>query len=80
MTHKPEDCFWILDKSIYKPDVLPDKRCIMNLFGHIHEKAKVKRFGLNVGIDCNHYYPVSCEDVAFYLNAIIHHYDNNVFM
>ena len=73
ITHKPEDCIRITD-------IINSNRKIMNLFGHIHEKGKVKRFGLNVGVDCHHFYPVSHDEVAFYLNAILHYYDDNVFM
>ena len=62
------------------PEHVEGDRVTMNLFGHIHDKGKVKRFGLNVGIDCNHYYPVSQEEVCFYISAILHHYDENVFM
>lgn len=85
MTHKPEDCI-IADELInvvedsYKPFQLMNGNYIMNLFGHIHEKAKVKPYGLNVGIDCHHYYPFSTEEVEFYLMAILDHYDKNVFM
>jgi calcineurin-like phosphoesterase family protein len=52
----------------------------MNIFGHIHEKCKVKRFGLNVGVDAHHFYPVAKEEVEFYLYAILHYYDSEVFM
>lgn len=85
MTHKPEDCIMadelmnIIEDS-YKPFQLMNGNYIMNLFGHIHEKAKVKPYGLNVGIDCHHYYPFSIEEVEFYLMAILDHYDKNVFM
>ena len=85
MTHKPEDCI-IADELInvvedsYKPFQLMNGNYIMNLFGHIHEKAKVKPYGLNIGIDCHHYYPFSTEEVEFYLMAILDHYDKNVFM
>ena len=85
MTHKPEDCI-IADELInvvedsYKPFQLMNGNYIMNLFGHIHEKAKVKPYGLNVGIDCHHYYPFSTEEVEFYLMAILDYYDKNVFM
>ncbi len=50
-----------------------------NLFGHIHEKCLVKRFGLNVGIDNFNFKPATVDDVVFYKNAIQNHYDNNVF-
>lgn len=66
ITHKPEDCIKDNDK-------------IFNLFGHIHALQKVRKYGLNVGVDCNHFYPVSFQDVKFYINAIKNHYDNNVF-
>lgn len=49
------------------------------LFGHIHEKNKVKRNGYNVGIDANNYQPVDIETIKFYENAILNHYDDNVF-
>lgn len=63
VTHKPENC--IKDK--------------MNVFGHIHEKCKIKRYGVNCGVDSNHFYPMSAADVHFYINAIKNHYDDNVF-
>ena len=63
LTHKPLDC----------------KKEMFNLFGHIHNLAKVKRFGLNVGTDCNNFNPVSINEILFYKNAIKNHYDDNVF-
>ena len=33
------------------------------LFGHIHNTQKVKRNGLNVGIDCHNYLPINLETV-----------------
>lgn len=84
LCHEPKSCIYNNCTINNAPiqNVYPDgkKVYIMNLFGHIHEKAKCKRFGLNVGVDCNHYSPVSADDVVFYLNAIINHYDENVFM
>lgn len=86
LAHKPEDC--ILPDTLintieddYKPyKLITNGKYIMNLFGHIHEKAKIKPYGLNVGVDCHHYYPFSVEEIEFYLMAIIEHYDQNVFM
>lgn len=49
------------------------------LFGHIHEKQKVKRNGLNVGVDVNNFTPVSLETIEFYRNAIQNIYDENCF-
>lgn len=90
LIHEPENCIYTKENGVYSAkyrvvdknisDEEQKKYYTMNIFGHIHEKGKCKRFGVNVGVDCNHYMPVSSEDVAFYLNAILHHYDENVFM
>lgn len=50
-----------------------------NLFGHIHKSQMVKRYGLNVGVDCHDFAPVTNERLAFYRNAIENHYDDQVF-
>ncbi len=50
------------------------------LFGHIHKLQMVKRNGLNVGVDCHNFTPINLETVWFYYNAIIKHYDENVFI
>lgn len=49
------------------------------LFGHIHEKGKVKRNGYNVGIDANNYELVDLDTIRFYKNAVLNFYDDNVF-
>lgn len=49
------------------------------LFGHIHALQKVKKFGLNVGVDCHNFTPVSFQDVMFFKEAIEKHYDDDVF-
>lgn len=50
------------------------------LFGHIHGRQKVKKFGLDVGVDAHNFNLVSCDDVDFYFNAIKNFYDENVFI
>ena len=50
------------------------------LFGHIHKLQLVKRNGLNVGMDCHNFTPLSADDVMFYYEAIEKHYDDNVFV
>ena len=51
------------------------------LFGHIHKLQMVKRNGLNVGVDCHNFAPISLEDALFYREAILKgYYDENVFM
>ena len=84
VTHKPSDCDlgkW--EDGKYQPlkiKTVTGDGVTMNLFGHIHEKRKIAPFGLNVGVDCNNFQPVSCKDVEFYINAILHHYDDEVYL
>jgi calcineurin-like phosphoesterase family protein len=49
------------------------------LFGHVHSLSKIKRNGLNVGVDCHHFKPIGLETVEFYMNAVENFYDENVF-
>ena len=77
LTHEPMNCIYDRENNKYIYD--QNDFIIMNLFGHIHEKCKIKRYGLNVGVDSNHYYPVSYDDVVFYFNTILNYYDENVF-
>jgi calcineurin-like phosphoesterase family protein len=64
LTHKPSEC----------------KKDMFNLFGHIHGLRKVSTNGLNVGVDANHFRPISEDDVLFFKNAILNHYDYEVFL
>ena len=48
------------------------------LFGHVHEKCMMKKNGLNVGVDCHYFKPIDIEVIEFYKNAILNHYDNEV--
>lgn len=64
LTHKPSAC----------------KKDMFNLFGHIHGLRKVSVNGLNVGVDANHFHVVSEDDVLFFKDAILHHYDYEVFL
>ena len=52
----------------------------VHLFGHIHEKQMIKRFGLNVWIDCHNFKPIDLDTVLFYDNALKNFYDEEVFM
>lgn len=50
------------------------------LFGHIHGRQKIKEFGIDVGVDCNNFAPISIKDILFYINAIENgYYDEEVF-
>lgn len=64
LSHKPNDII----KNGYKN----------GLFGHILGLQKVKRFGLNVSVDAHDFYPVSVNDVMFYLHSIKDVYDNEI--
>lgn len=67
MVHRPIDC-------------IRDISTAFNLFGHIHGRQKVKRYGIDVGVDANFFRPMSADDVVFYMNAIVNgYYDNNVY-
>lgn len=48
------------------------------LFGHVHGQ-KFKRRGLNVGVDCHFFRPLSLDDILFFKEAVEVHYDENVF-
>lgn len=52
---------------------------VCNLFGHIHKNQMVKRYGLNVGVDCHHFFPINLKEVMFYIEAIVSHYDDYIF-
>lgn len=77
MVHEPENKCAIGEKE----EVLfgRPKEEIFYLFGHIHEKQKVKRHGLNVGVDVHNFTPVSSYTVEFYKKAIETVYDDNCF-
>jgi calcineurin-like phosphoesterase family protein len=72
LSHEPENCVDINNSRF-------DKHSIFNLFGHIHKLQMVKRYGLNVGVDCHNFTPIDINTVLFYRNGILNHYDNNVF-
>lgn len=67
LIHRPNDC-------------IKGNSEIFNLFGHIHGRQMIKRYGIDVGVDCNHFNPISAETIIFYANAIVNNiYDSNVY-
>jgi len=50
-----------------------------NIVGHIHGLFKVQRNMINVGVDANHFVPLSEEYIKFQMNGIRKYYDQNVF-
>lgn len=56
-----------------------ESSCDWLLFGHIHGRQKIKKFGIDVGVDCNNFAPISIDEVRFYTNAISKgYYDEDV--
>lgn len=72
MIHEP-----IMHVSVCEREELFDEMC---LFGHIHGRQLIKPYGIDVGVDGHHFYPIDTETVLFYRNAIVNHYDENVFL
>ncbi len=50
------------------------------LFGHIHALQMVKRNGLNVGVDCHNFTPLSANTVLALRKDITGFYENQVFV
>lgn len=76
--HKPSDC--LIDRNFYEGErmraISVDER--FYLFGHTHGLQKVKRFGMDVGVDAHHFKPIALDTIWFYKNAIKNHYDTDV--
>ena len=73
-----ENHSWYKDyKMVHEPS--KHSKNHFTLFGHIHRAMQVKKFGLNVGVDCNHFRPIDLETVRFFETAIKQYYDSEVF-
>lgn len=72
------------DEIKYKMELVhePSRRKTNNflLYGHIHRLGVVKRNALNVGVDCHYFKPISIDEILWQRNAILNHYDNEVFL
>lgn len=69
------------DKSYYLTHY--PTRCIKELFnlcGHIHSIFKCQLNMINVGVDVNHFYPYSLDDIIFLQNAIENFYDEDAWI
>lgn len=52
-----------------------------NLFGHIHGRQQIKKFGLDVGVDCQNFRPIEAVRVVKYYDAVKKgYYDENVWI
>ncbi|MGL4452510.1 MAG: metallophosphoesterase family protein [Sarcina sp.] len=63
----------------HEPSNLGVDKTFFCLFGHIHKLQMVRKYGLNVGVDCHNFKPIDIETVRFYKNAIENFYDEEVF-
>lgn len=77
LVHEPEKRMMVVNEI--KDELNFDYSDAFYLFGHIHEKQKVKRNGLNVGVDVHNFAPVSWDTIEFYAKAIREIYDANCF-
>lgn len=65
-------------KLMHEPENYDPEK--FNLFGHIHGRRMIKKYGLDVGTDCHNFTPISLDDCMFFCNALHKgYYDNNVF-
>jgi calcineurin-like phosphoesterase family protein len=62
---------------VHKP--IHEKNADYYLFGHIHKLGMIKKRGLNVGMDCHNFEPLSENEVNIYLNFLDNKFDENVF-
>ena len=77
LCHEPLSGLEIYNKEIIKEK---NKENLFVLFGHIHGRQKIKKFGIDVGIDANNYFPVSENNIFFYKKSINEgFYDEQVF-
>lgn len=51
---------------------------IFNLVGHIHDAWKFQPNMINVGVDVNHFRPVNADEIIYFYNAIMTHFDQDI--
>lgn len=56
------------------------KSDLFNLVGHIHATWKYQLNMFNVGVDVNHFYPVSGDKISFHFDAVTRFYDADVWI
>ena len=70
LNHYPKNCVEVLSRT----------ECAdFAITGHIHGLWKVQRNMINVSVDAWHFKPVSEDEILFCYNAMLNHYDDNVF-
>ena len=67
-------------KLVHEPSkFFQEPRYKFGLCGHCHQ-VQIRKWGYNVGVDCNNYIPCDEERVAFYLTAIEKYYDEETWL
>lgn len=51
---------------------------VFNLVGHVHDAWKFQANMINIGIDVNHFRPTSIDQIKFYYDATLHHFDSDI--
>jgi calcineurin-like phosphoesterase family protein len=51
---------------------------IFNLVGHVHDSWKFQPNMINVGVDVNHFRPVNADEIIYFYNAIMTHFDQDI--
>lgn len=67
IAHEPLRCIKDIN---FSEDMEPIVDNDFGLFGHIHGRQFIKNFGIDCGVDCNNFTPVSVERIEFFKNAI----------
>lgn len=53
---------------------------LFNLVGHVHGAWKYQLNMLNVGVDVNHFYPLSSTKIPFHYDAVCKYYDGDIWI
>jgi calcineurin-like phosphoesterase family protein len=53
---------------------------MFNLVGHIHGAWKYQLNMFNIGVDANHFFPVSSEKIKFHFDAVVNYYDGDIWI
>ncbi len=56
------------------------KKDMFNLVGHVHSAWKYQLNMFNVGVDVNHFHPISAEKISFHFDAICKFYDSDIWI
>ena len=81
LSHEPERCRRVVNWHENKQKFQVGQYKVFALYGHIHGRQRIKPFGMDVGVDCSNFTPVSTNEVAFYRDAVEKgFYDENVWV